>query len=126
MDSLFFIAAGGALGALCRYGAGLLAVRLFGSSFPVGTLAVNVAGSFLIGAVFAAASAGPAGPLTAFVMQGFCGALTTFSTFSLDTFRLFAEGRTGRAVANVTLNMVLSLGAAALGLFLFSGTQAIH
>ncbi len=126
MNSLFFIATGGALGALCRYGAGLLAVRLFGSSFPVGTLAVNITGSFLIGAVYAVAAAGPAGPLASFIMQGFCGALTTFSTFSLDTFRLFSAGRTGKAVVNVTLNTVLCLGAAALGLSLFAGTPAIN
>lgn len=125
MNSLFFIAAGGALGAFCRYGAGLLAVRLFGSSFPVGTLLVNVAGSFLIGIAYAASAQGP-GPLTAFVMQGFCGALTTFSTFSLDTFRLFCAGRTGKAVINAALNMVLCLGAAALGLSLLAGTQPVH
>ena len=125
MNSLFFIAAGGALGALCRYGAGLLAVRLFGPSFPVGTLAVNVAGCFIIGLAYGM-TASSAGVLTAFVMQGFCGALTTFSTFSLDTFRLFHAGQTGKAAANAALNMVLCLGAAALGVVLASPVPSIN
>ena len=51
MTSLLLVAAGGALGALCRYGAGLLSTVLFGRGFPVGTLMVNVAGCFIIGVV---------------------------------------------------------------------------
>ena len=60
------------------------------------------------------------GMLATFLIQGFCGALTTFSTFSLDTFRLFHAGQTGKAAANAALNMVLCLGAAALGVALCS------
>ncbi len=121
MTSLLLVAAGGALGALCRYGAGLLSTVLFGRGFPVGTLMVNVAGCFIIGAVYAAMAEQVHGMLATFLIQGFCGALTTFSTFSLDCFRLLHEGRTGSAAANAALNMVLGLGAAALGLSLFAG-----
>ena len=82
MESLLFIAIGGALGALGRFWTGLAASCLFGSRFPVGTLIVNVAGSFLIGLTASAIAAGrlAPSPWDDLVMQGFCGALTTFST----------------------------------------------
>lgn len=117
MNAVLLIAAGGALGALCRYLTGMFASALFGPYFPVGTLIVNVLGCFVIGSVYATQ---PSGLLGDFVLQGFCGALTTFSTFSLDSFRLLQQGYTGRAALNVLLNMVLGLGAAALGLMLFT------
>ena len=122
MESLLFIALGGALGALGRFWTGLAASCLFGSRFPVGTLIVNVAGSFLIGLTASAIAADrlAPSPWDDLVMQGFCGALTTFSTFSMDSFRLFREGRMGSAWANLVLSMVLCLSAAALGLSLFS------
>ena len=120
MNSLFLVAAGGALGALCRYGAGLLSAALFGRGFPVGTLFVNVAGCFIIGAVYAAVAAKAQELLAVFLIQGFCGALTTFSTFSMDCFQLLRAGRVWSAAANAALNMVLGLGAAALGLALFA------
>lgn len=116
MNAVLFVAAGGALGALCRYLTGMFAAALFGPLFPMGTLIVNVLGCFVIGSVYASE---PSGPLGEFVLQGFCGALTTFSTFSLDSFRLFQQGCVARGVANVLLNMVLGLGAAAFGLWLF-------
>ena len=117
MNAVLFVAAGGALGALCRYLTGMFASALFGPFFPVGTFIVNVVGCFVIGSVYATQ---PAGLLGEFVLQGFCGALTTFSTFSLDSFRLLQQGYFGKAVANVLLNMVLGIGAAALGLSLFT------
>lgn len=116
MHSIVFIAAGGALGALCRYLTGMLASAAFGPSFPVGTLIVNIVGCFVIGSVYALQ---PSGLFSEFLLQGFCGALTTFSTFSLDSFRLLQQGYTGRAAANIVLNMALGLGAAAAGLTLF-------
>lgn len=122
MESLLFIALGGALGALGRFWTGLAASCLFGSRFPAGTLIVNVAGSFLIGLTASAIAAGrlAPSPWDDLVMQGFCGALTTFATFSMDSFRLFREGRMGCAWANLVISMMLCLSAAALGLSLFS------
>ena len=122
MESILFIALGGALGALGRFWTGLAASCLFGSRFPAGTLILNVAGSFLIGLTASAVAAGrlAPSPWDDLVMQGFCGALTTFSTFSMASFRLFREGRMGSAWANLVLSMTLCLGAAALGLSLFS------
>ena len=122
MESLLFIALGGALGALGRFWTGLAASCLFGSRFPVGTLIVNVAGSFLIGLTASAIAAGrlAPSPWDDLVMQGFCGALTTFSTFSMDSFRLFREGRMWSAWVNLVLSMILCLSAAALGFSLFT------
>ena len=122
MESLLFIAVGGALGALGRFWIGLAASCLFGSRFPAGTLIVNVAGSFLIGLTASAIAAGrlAPNPWDDLVMQGFCGALTTFSTFSMDSFRLFREGRMGCEWTNLVISMALCLSAAALGLSLFS------
>ena len=122
MDPLFFIAVGGALGALGRFWTGIAASALFGTRFPAGTLIVNVAGSFLIGLTASAIAAGrlAPSPWDDLIMQGFCGALTTFSTFSMDSFRLFREGRTCCAWTNLVVSMALCLSAAALGLSLFT------
>jgi len=122
MASIFFIALGGALGAFLRYWTGILSGMLFGSRFPVGTLAVNVAGSFIIGMTAAALAAGklPVSPWNDLIMQGFCGALTTFSTFSMDSFQMFRQGWALAAWGNMALSMILCLSAAALGLSMFS------
>ena len=122
MESLLVIAVGGALGALGRFWAGLVSTSLFGTRFPAGTLIVNVAGSFLIGLTASAIAAGrlASSPWDDLIMQGFCGALTTFSTFSMDSFRLFRAGRMWSAFTNLVLSLVLCLGAAALGLSLFA------
>ena len=122
MESFLVIAVGGALGALGRFWAGLASTPLFGTRFPAGTLIVNVAGSFLIGLTASAIAAGrlASSPWDDLIMQGFCGALTTFSTFSMDSFRLFRDGRMWSAFTNLVLSLVLCLGAAALGLSLFA------
>ena len=81
---------GGSLGAVSRYGISLLANRLYGNSFPWGTLFVNLAGCFLIGLSFALGNErnilSPSTRL--FFMTGFLGALTTFSTFALESINL--------------------------------------
>lgn len=125
MDSVFFIAIGGALGALGRFWTGIAVSALFRGRFPLGTFMVNVAGSFLIGLTASAIASGRLGdaPWNALVMQGLCGALTTFSTFSMDSFRLFHEGGRTMSVANVALSLILCLGAAAAGLAVFASVQ---
>lgn len=118
MDAMLFIGLGGAIGAFLRFWIGHAAAFLFGSRFPLGTLFVNVAGSFIIGLTASAVASGRlvSAPWDALLMQGFCGALTTFSTFSMDSFHLFRSGRMGSAWCNIVLSMVLCLGAAAVGL----------
>ena len=77
---------GGALGSALRYGVGLAVVAWFGTGFPWGTLAVNIAGSALIGV---AAGAGLEGGARLLVVTGFLGGFTTFSAFSLETAGLW-------------------------------------
>jgi len=102
------VAAGGMLGSLLRYLASLLIPAVAG--FPLATLFVNVTGSFIIG--FYGTLAGPEGRLFAstrqrqFVMTGFCGGYTTFSAFSLETFRLLHGGMTRTAFSYIAVSVV--------------------
>ena len=105
-----------ALGALIGAPLRLLAVRLAGrdgGDAALGTLAVNVLGSALLGVVLGRADASAA--VVALVGTGFCGTLTTFSTFGVDVLRLIEERALGRALGYVTATLVLGLGAAAAG-----------
>jgi len=119
------IAAGGGLGALLRFGAQLLWPAR-GASVPLAVLLVNVVGS-AIGGVFLALTTTGSAPLVSsavalVIATGFCGGLTTFSTFSVETVELAASGAWRSAAANVGLNVVLGLGAAGLA---FAGTNAV-
>ncbi|MGY0007866.1 fluoride efflux transporter CrcB, partial [Micromonospora sp. I033] len=103
---------GAALGAPLRYLADRAVQARHGSSFPWGTLTVNVSGSLLLGVV-AAVPASPA--VTALVGTGFCGALTTWSTLSYETLRLHRAGHRGHALANVLGSIAAGLAAATVG-----------
>ena len=101
----------GVVGALLRHGAAVLAAR---TRFPIAVLIVNAVGSLVGGVAIGAASALP--PAAQLILvSGFCGALTTFSTFAADTVRLALTGRAGAALWNVISNLALGLGCAALG-----------
>ena len=114
-----WVAFGGALGAAARYGVGLFAVRTWGSSLPLGTVLVNLAGSFLIGLAvpLLLAKSGLSDGLRLAVVVGFLGSFTTFSTFSLDTLALLETGRTGWALANALGSVVLGVAFVALGVW---------
>ncbi|MBM3688915.1 MAG: CrcB family protein [Actinobacteria bacterium] len=105
---LALIAAGGAAGAMARY----LLYLWRTPGFPYGILVANVAGSLLLGFLIAGV------PRATFLLVGvgFCGALTTFSTFALDTLVLAREGNSRAAVANVAASVVVCVAAAAAGL----------
>jgi CrcB protein len=111
------VALGAAVGAPLRYYADRAVQSRHGSVFPWGTLAVNVAGSLLLGLLVGGADAGgvPDDVVTA-AGVGFCGALTTYSTFGYETARLAADGSRLYALANVVVSVVAGLGAAWLGL----------
>jgi fluoride exporter len=115
--TLLLVILGGVVGAPVRYLTDLAVQRLHGTAFPWGTWTVNVAGSFLLGMV---ASSGPDWVVT-LAGTGFCGALTTFSTFGYETVRLSEEGEAAAAVANVAGSVAAGLTAAALGWWLGTG-----
>jgi CrcB protein len=107
------VAAGGALGSVMRYLVGVGSTKLFGLAFPWGTLLINIAGSFLIGAfveLFALKWDLPQ-EARVFLTVGICGGFTTFSTFSLDAYVLMERGDWGLAAAYVVGSVVLSIGA---------------
>ncbi len=118
IQQLALIAIGGALGALLRFAMSSGAATLFGRDFPYGTLLVNVVGSFFIGLLYVLLSerlVAGAG-LRALLVVGLLGALTTFSTFSLETLQLLENGAAGRAALNVGANVILCLVACWFGL----------
>ena len=109
---ILLTAIGCAFGGICRYLGMTLVTRLLGERFPWGTLVVNAVGSFLLGLLFAVASGTESGWLSSdgaqvFAMIGFCGGLTTFSTFSLQTFSLVSEQAWGKALANLLGSVLL-------------------
>jgi CrcB protein len=110
--TLPLIALGGALGSVLRY----LMVTAIGA--PWGTLAVNVAGSFAIGMIFALA---PRDGWQLFLMTGVLGGFTTFSAFSLDALKLIQAGQAPLAGAYVLGSVALSLAGVALGVALARG-----
>ncbi|WP_275790856.1 fluoride efflux transporter CrcB [Pararhizobium gei] len=120
MTHLILVAAGGAFGSVCRYLIGLSTLRLFGPSFPWGTLFVNITGSFLI-AICAEAIAGKLGASTEFrlfAMTGILGGYTTFSTFSLDAVSLVERGEVVTALVYVFTSVGVSIAAVFVGLAL--------
>jgi len=114
-----WVALGGALGSVARYGCSGFFTRLAGGTFPLGTMVVNVTGAILIG--FLAAMSMPEGRVLLapsarlFTMTGICGGYTTFSTFSLETFNLLRDGDWFRAGANVLFSVMLCLVAVMIG-----------
>jgi len=116
---LLIIGFGGFFGAISRFLIAGWVQNHSGTLFPVGTLSVNVLGSFIIGlaAMFFAQTIEP--EYKAFVMTGFLGALTTFSTFSLENVSLLQDGDYMKAGLNILLNVVLTLMATLLAIMVF-------
>ncbi|EIJ2225954.1 fluoride efflux transporter CrcB [Vibrio parahaemolyticus] len=114
---LGFIAFGGAIGACSRYLVSEFCVLLFGRGFPYGTLTVNVVGSFIMGLLIAAFENEilATEPWRQVIALGFLGALTTFSTFSMDNVLLMQQGAFFKMGLNILLNVVLSISAAWIG-----------
>ncbi len=108
------VALGAAIGAPLRYLVDQAVSRRHDSVFPWGTFVVNVAGSFLLG-LLAALGLRAGAPVLALAGTGFCGALTTYSTFGYETIRLLQERARLVAVLNVLVSIGTGLGAAALG-----------
>lgn len=110
------VVVGAAVGAPVRYLTDLALRARFGAALPWGTLCVNVTGSLVLGVVLGGAHAHGVPPaVVAAVGTGFCGALTTFSTFGYETFRLVEEGSVRHAAGNVVVSVVGGLLAAWAG-----------
>ncbi|TDE39019.1 fluoride efflux transporter CrcB [Antarcticimicrobium sediminis] len=125
MQTVSFVALGGALGATLRYLAGLGLLRLLGhTSFPVAILIVNILGSLLMGVFVVVAAHKGLTHLSPLVMTGMLGGFTTFSTFSLEAVNLIERGDLGQAALYVLLSVVVSILALALGMILTRGVLA--
>jgi fluoride exporter len=114
--TVLLVLVGGAVGAPLRYLTDVFVQRLHGTAFPWGTWTVNVVGAFVLGLVAAAIPDW----LVTLTGTGFCGALTTFSTFGYETVRLAEEGDASAAVWNVGGSLAAGLAAATVGWMLGS------
>lgn len=113
MNLVLLVALGAAVGAPARYLTDRFVQARTGAAFPWGTLAVNTAGSFLLGVLVAL----PAGTAAlAGLGAGFCGAFTTYSTLGYETLRLARSRTWGHPVANVAANLVAGLAAVYAGM----------
>jgi fluoride exporter len=116
MQSLFWISILGVLGVLSRYGVDLAFARL-SSTIPVGTLLINVLGSFLAGLIYAiGATKGIPSALQTGLLVGFCGGFTTFSAYSLQAVTMLERGKVLAAFAYLAASPILGLIAALLPL----------
>jgi fluoride exporter len=121
LAATLWVGLGSAIGGIARYWTGVAAARMAGESFPWGTLLINIIGSFVIG-YFGTLSL-PDGPrpvsagIRLFVLVGFCGGFTTFSSFSLQTVELIRDGEIGRAAAYIASSVVLCLLGTIIGIY---------
>ena len=123
---LLAVAAGGAVGAVGRYLVVSAVGHIFGTSFPLGTIVVNVIGSFVLGALIEALALAwsPPPELRAMLVVGVLGAFTTFSAFSMDVVLLYERGALGQAALYIAASVILSIAAFFLGLHLLRSALA--
>lgn len=115
--NILIVGIGGFVGAAGRYWLSGLALKVFPSEFPVGTLVVNVLGCLLIGAILYLVMERESidKRLELLIVTGILGSLTTFSTFGFETFELMRQDRLLSAGANITANMAIGLVAVWIG-----------
>ena len=118
--SILLVGLGGLIGSVARYAVALLFAGQFATEFPFATLAVNIAGCFLIGVIFALGDRGNilSPEWRIFLTTGFCGGFTTFSTFSYESLRLLEDGEYLYLGANVLISVAAGLAATYLGILL--------
>lgn len=116
MKTLFFVGLGGAVGAILRYAISSIPYK---GVFPLITLIINVCGAFVIGCIAGFAEGkGMSANMILFAKVGVCGGFTTFSTFSLEAYKLIEGKLYGHAITYIALSAVLSILATALGMLL--------
>jgi len=111
VNAIAIVALGGACGAVARYWIGWWVATRWPGPLPLGTIIINLSGSFLLGLALTALPRLSAHPeaLRLFIGVGFLGAYTTFSTFEYETLRLFEEGKIGSGLLNIALSLLLGL-----------------
>lgn len=116
---ILWLAIAGVIGTLCRYWLGGLVQRAYGGVFPWGTFAVNMAGCFLFGVVWAAAEERMliGAELRAILLIGFMGAFTTFSSFVFETGQLLRDSQWALAAGNIMLQNITGLVMFFLGIY---------
>jgi CrcB protein len=115
LQRIIYVGIGGFIGAVIRYIVTMQSAKMINSNIPLGTLIVNVVGGFLIGIIMELSiSTDLISPnLRLFLTTGIMGGLTTFSTFSYETVNLINDERYLLGIANILLNVFLSLGGVA-------------
>ncbi len=113
---VLFVALGGALGAVCRFGISQYFSGVGKSGFPFGTLVANVCGCFLIGMLIGSGTHEKSEAARVGLGIGFLGALTTFSTFGAETIKHANDGQLVHAFGNISANLILGLLAVLIGM----------
>jgi CrcB protein len=124
MNPYLLVAAGGALGSVARYGGGVLVGKVWGSTFPLGTMLINIVGSLAMGLFIGyLARTTPTWQADArlFVAVGIFGGFTTFSSFSLDAIAMLERGDLGQAVLYVGVSVAVGIAALYGGLVVMRG-----
>jgi fluoride exporter len=110
LKTVTLVGIGGAIGSILRYLASTGIQNKFLSSFPYGTMCVNISGCFLIGIIYALATRGNVSPEWRFFLAtGICGGYTTFSTFSIESIELLRDGEIFYATTYIASSLVLGL-----------------
>ncbi|HEU5289350.1 MAG TPA: fluoride efflux transporter CrcB [Cyclobacteriaceae bacterium] len=115
---IMLVLAGGALGTLARFYTSTFAQKYVTNGFPIGTLMVNLTGSFVIGLLWGLFENQQATSLRTFLFVGILGGFTTFSAYSIETLNLFRDGYLRQAILNILLNNVVGILLALGGLTL--------
>lgn len=117
INTLIAVASGGAIGTVARLYANEISSRYLGSNFPYGTMTVNLVGSLIIGLLMGYFShhAHISPYLKTFLITGFLGALTTYSTFAMESFFMLDSGRYATALANISINLFGTIILAGIG-----------
>ena len=123
MKIILMVAIGGAIGAIARQQSNQLIMRIFGGEFPIGTIFVNILGSFIMGLLFElfASKITLSDEWRSLIFTGVLASFTTFSSFALDVALLSERNEYYYALCYIGLSVVLSIGALFVGLWIMRG-----